>query len=358
MADKPMLLKYTPEEMQSYLQTLSQPAYRAKQVFGWLHSGVPFEAMSNLPKAFRNQLRGEAVDFPLTVEESFLSKRDDTVKFLFRCMDGNIIEGVLMHYHYGYSLCVSTQVGCKMGCKFCASTLNGCVRNLSAAEMLCQIVLANGYLGEKGKVGHVVLMGSGEPLENYDEVVRFLRLVNHPEGLNIGMRSLSLSTCGLIPQIDRLADEGPGITLSISLHAPNDEIRRQLMPIANRYPIKDLMDAVRRYVKKTGRRVLIEYALIDKLNSRPEHAAELAGLLHGLQCHVNLISLNPVKESPLKPASPDAMEAFKKTLEDRHISVTSRREMGRDISGACGQLRNHYLKENSKTAIMENTENP
>ena len=358
MTDKQMLLGVTPEELQEYMKTLSQPAYRARQAFAWLHAGVPFEEMSNLPKAFREQLADKSIDFPLTIEESFQSKRDDTVKFLFRCMDGNIIEGVLMHYHYGYSLCISTQIGCRMGCKFCASTLNGCVRNLSAAEMLCQIVLANRFLGEKGRIGHVVLMGSGEPLENYDEVLRFLRLVNHPDGLNISMRSLSLSTCGLVPQIDRLADEGLGVTLSISLHAPNDEIRRRIMPIANRYPIKDLMDAVRHYVQKTGRRVLIEYALIDQLNSKPEHALELAGLLHGLQCHVNLIALNPVKESPLKPASADATNAFVKTLEQRHISFTSRREMGRDISGACGQLRNHYLKENGKTAIIESTGNP
>lgn len=358
MAEKPMLFGLNPEELQAYLQTLSQPTYRAKQVFSWLHAGVAFEAMSNLPKALREQLANEATDFPLAIEESFQSRRDDTVKFLFRCIDGNIIEGVLMHYHYGYSLCISTQIGCRMGCKFCASTLNGCVRNLSAAEMLCQVVLTNRFLGEKGKVGHVVLMGSGEPLENYVEVLRFLRLVNHPEGLNIGMRSLSLSTCGLVPQIDALADEGLGVTLSISLHAPNDEIRRRIMPIANRYPVKDLMDAVRRYVKKTGRRVLIEYALIDELNCSPEHAFELSVLLHNLQCHVNLIALNPVKESPLKPASADATNAFVKALEQRHISVTCRREMGRDISGACGQLRNHYLKENAKTAIMEKTGNP
>ena len=358
MTEKPQLLSDTPKELQAYLKTLSQPGYRAKQIFSWLHGGVLFEGMSNLPKALREQLRVSAVDFPLTIEESFLSKRDDTVKFLFRCIDGNIIEGVLMHYHYGYSLCISTQIGCRMGCKFCASTLNGCVRNLSAGEMLCQVILANRYLGEHGKVGHVVLMGSGEPLENYEETVRFLRLVNHPDGLNISMRWLSLSTCGLVPQIDSLAEENMGITLSISLHAPNDEIRTQLMPIAKRYPIKNLMDAVRRYVKKTGRRVLIEYAMIDQLNSKTEHALELASLLAGLQCHVNLIPLNPVKESPLKPASANAVNAFVKTLEERHISVTCRREMGRDISGACGQLRNHYLKETSKTAIIESTENP
>jgi 23S rRNA (adenine2503-C2)-methyltransferase len=353
MEEKRELLGDTPETMQAFLQTLHQPPYRAKQIFTWLHRGVPFPKMNNLPKSLRDTLAQTAVDLPLQIEESFESKRDDTVKFLFRCMDDNFIEGVLMRYHYGYTLCISTQIGCRMGCKFCASTIGGCVRNLTAGEMLCQIILVNRYLGERGSIGHVVLMGSGEPLENYDQVIRFLRLANHPEGLNIGMRSISLSTCGLVPEIDRLAGEGLGLTLSISLHAPNDTIRKQIMPVAARYPIRDLMAAVRRYVGKTGRRVLIEYAMIDQLNSKPEHAAELAGLLGGLQCHVNLIALNPVKESPLQPASREAVKAFMETLEKRNISVTRRREMGQDISGACGQLRNHYLKEKSKTAIID-----
>lgn len=356
--EKRMLLGDTPETMREYLKALKQPQYRAKQVFAWLHKGVPFQEMSNLPKDLRDTLAQTAVDFPLTLETCMESALDGTEKYLFRCLDGNVVEGVLMHYRYGFSLCISTQIGCRMGCKFCASTLHGCVRNLTAGEMLCQVILANRRLGDRGRVGHVVLMGSGEPLENYDEVVRFLRLCNHPDGLNISMRSLSLSTCGLAPQIDRLADEGLGVTLSISLHAPNDTIRAQIMPVAKRYPIQQLMDAVRRYVKKTGRRVQIEYALIDRLNSRPEHAVELARLLSGLQCHVNLISLNPVAESALKPASREAADAFVQTLESRFVSVTVRREMGRDINGACGQLRNHYLKEKSKTAIIENASNP
>ena len=358
MDDKRVLLGDTLETMQAYLETLKQPKYRAKQIFSWLHKGVSFQEMSNLPKAFRESLEQSAVDFPLTLEDVKTSEYDDTEKYLFRCMDGNIIEGVLMHYRYGYSLCISTQIGCRMGCKFCASTLNGCVRNLTAGEMLCQVILANRRLNDRGKVGHVVLMGSGEPLENYEEVLRFLRLVNHPDGLNISMRSLSLSTCGLVPQIDRLAGEGLGITLSVSLHAPNDAIRAQIMPIAKRYPIHELMDAVRRYVKITGRRVQIEYALIDQLNSKPEHAAELAKLLAGLQCHVNLISLNSVEESALKPATKEATSAFISALENRFVSVTVRREMGRDISGACGQLRNHYLKEKCKADIIENARKP
>ncbi len=352
MQTKRELLGDLPETLKTYLQQLSQPPYRAGQIFAWLHRGVPFSEMYNLPKALRDTLAENAIDFPLSVEETFESARDDTVKFLFRCMDGNIIEGVLMHYHYGYSLCISTQIGCRMGCKFCASTLNGCVRDLSAGEMLCEVILANRYLGDRGTVGHVVLMGSGEPLENYEQVVQFLRLVNHPDGLNISLRSVSVSTCGLVPEILRLAEEKMGITLSISLHAPNDEIRQQIMPIAKRYPIPELMNAVRYYVKQTGRRVLIEYAMIDRLNSKPEHARELAALLSGLQAHVNLIPLNPVKESPLQPASPQAVKAFTETLEALHVSVTCRREMGRDISGACGQLRNHYLKEKTKTDII------
>ena len=353
MQDKRELLSDTPEELQGFLETLQQPKYRAKQVFSWLHAGVPFEQMSNLPKPLRDTLAQEATDFPMTAMETYESRLDGTVKFLFQCLDGNIVEGVLMHYHYGFTLCISTQVGCKMGCAFCASTLNGCVRNLTAGEMLCQIVLANRYLGSRGKIGHVVLMGSGEPLDNYEQVVRFLRLANHPDGLNIGMRSISVSTCGLVPQIDQLAQEGMSVTLSISLHAPNDAIRRQIMPIANRYSIQELMEAVRRYVQTTGRRVLLEYALIDALNAKPEHALELAKLVSGLQCHVNLIQLNPVKESPLKPASKEAVKVFFETLESKNVSVTIRREMGRDISGACGQLRNHYLKEQGKTDIIE-----
>ena len=239
-----------------------------------------------------------------------------------------------------------------MGCAFCASTLNGCVRNLSAGEMLAQVLLANRYLGVAGRVGHIVLMGSGEPLDNYDQVVRFLRLVNHPDGLNISLRALSLSTCGLPEQIRRLADEGLPVTLSLSLHAPNDEIRRQIMPVANLYPLDVLMPAVRAYVEQTGRRVVFEYALIDGLNSRPEHARELAKLIGGLQCHVNLIPLNRVAERKLEPATPKAVQIFLDTLLSLHVSATVRREMGADISGACGQLRIQHLKEAPKPDMI------
>ncbi len=352
MPDQRELLGDLPETLREFVVSLGQPAYRGGQIFGWLHRGIPFAQMSNLPRELREALAAEAVDFPMTIAQNYESQQDETVKFLFQCLDGNVVEGVLMRYHYGYTLCISTQIGCKMGCAFCASTQNGCVRNLTAGEMLCQIILTNRYLGDRGKVGHVVLMGSGEPLDNYENVIQFLKLVNHPAGINIGMRSISLSTCGIVPKIDRLAGEGLGLTLSVSLHAPNDEIRRQIMPIAKLYSMDALMASVRRYCKQTGRRILIEYAMIDGLNAAPAQALELAKLLSGLQSHVNLIALNPVKESPLKPATPQAIRQFQEILEEKGVSVTTRREMGRDLDGACGQLRNHYLKEQTKADII------
>ena len=354
MPEKTILLDLFPEELQTFLADMKQPAFRAKQIFSWLNRGVPFCDMSNLPKPLRDALSEQAYDLPLSLHASYPSKKDKTVKFLNACADGNLIESVLMNYHYGYSLCISTQVGCKMGCAFCASTLNGCMRNLSAGEMLSQVLLANRYLGVSGRVGHVVLMGSGEPLDNYDQVVRFLKLLNHPDGLNLSLRAVSVSTCGIVPRIHQLAEEGLAITLSLSLHAPNDEIRRQIMPIANRYPLPELMAAVRDYVKRTGRRVVFEYALIDSLNSRPEHAHELARLVSGLQCHVNLIPLNRVPERRLEPASQSAVQTFLSILEAHHVSATVRREMGADISGACGQLRNLHLKEADKPDIINN----
>ncbi len=352
MGQKQCVLDRTQGEMTQLMRDMGQPAFRGKQLFGWLHKGVAFGDMGNLPGALRMALAEQFYDLPMTVSEHFASQKDDTVKFLFACADGNIIEGVLMHYHYGYTLCISTQIGCRMGCAFCASTLGGCVRDLSAGEMLAQILLANRFLGDKGHVGHVVLMGSGEPLENYDQVIRFLKLVNDPEGLNISLRNISLSTCGLAPQIDKLSEEGLPVTLSISLHAPNDRIRQEIMPVARRYPMDQLMAAVRHYVQKTGRRVVFEYALIHGLNSQIEHARELARLIGGLQCHVNLIPLNRVEERALAPASPAEVQLFLKTLEDLHVSATCRREMGADISGACGQLRRRHLKTQGKADTL------
>ena len=344
---KTQLLSMTPEELGVYLKELGQPAFRAKQLFAWLHhQGVPFERMSNLPKSLRETLAENCLDNPVQVLETITSKLDGTIKLLYRLHDGHVIEGVLMRYKYGNTLCVSTQVGCRMGCAFCASTLDGCARSLSAGEILGQIVCANGVLAPQGqKVGNVVLMGSGEPLDNYDNVVRFLRILRMEGGLCIGMRSVSLSTCGLVPNMRRFAQEDLPVTLSLSLHAPNDEVRKRLMPVANAYAMDDVLDACRYYIEKTGRRVIFEYALVHGVNAAPEQAAELAGRLRGMQCHVNLIPLNSVPERGLTGVSEREVDAFRRVLEQKNISVTRRREMGDDIEGACGQLRRRYLRD-------------
>ena len=332
------------EEVKQRLAEMGEKPFRAGQVFAWLHKGARFEDMTNLSLALREKLAASGIDQPVTVRETRVSNLDGTKKFLFALPDGNCVEGVLMRYHYGATLCISTQVGCKMGCRFCASTLEGCVRNLTAAEMLGEVQCANKDLdGER--VHNIVLMGSGEPMDNYDEVVRFLRLVSHPDGLNIGLRHISVSTCGLVPQMKRFAEEGLPVTLSLSLHAPNDEIRRTIMPIANRYTIEETLDACRYYIEKTGRRVVMEYALIDGVNASAECAEELATRLRGMQCHVNLIPLNTVKERNLYGVTESQVQAFLSVLEKRHISATRRREMGDDIEGACGQLRKKVLRE-------------
>lgn len=345
---KIQLLGMTPFELSEHLSALGQPAFRAKQVFAWLHQGVPFEGMSNLPKALRKTLAETCVDNPVQVLETIRSKLDGTIKLLYRLPDGHVIEGVLMRYKYGNTLCVSTQVGCRMGCAFCASTLDGCARNLTPGELLGQIICANGVLAgqpEGGKVGNVVLMGSGEPLDNYDNVVKFLRILRMEGGLCIGMRSVSLSTCGLADRMRRFAEEDLPVTLSLSLHAPNDQVRRQLMPVAKAYGMDEVLAACRYYIEKTGRRVIFEYALVHGVNAAPEQAEELAGRLRGMQCHVNLIPLNSVPERGLTGVNEREVEAFKQVLERRNISVTRRREMGDDIEGACGQLRRRYLSD-------------
>ena len=333
-----------PEEIREAISEMGEKPFRAGQIFAWLHRGARFDEMTNLPKALREKLKAEGVDQPVSVREERVSKLDGTKKFLFSLRDGNCVEGVLMRYHYGATLCISTQVGCRMGCRFCASTLDGCVRNLTAAEMLGEVQCDNEGLGDE-RVHNIVLMGSGEPLDNYDETVRFLHLVSHPEGLNIGIRHISLSTCGLAPKIRLFAEEGLPVTLSLSLHAPNDDIRRTLMPIASRYTVRETLDACRYYLEKTGRRIVIEYALIDGVNADEKCAMELADLLRGMQCHVNLIPLNTVKERNLKGVTEAQVAAFLSWLEKRHISATRRREMGDDIEGACGQLRKKAMQE-------------
>lgn len=333
-----------PDELKTELEQMGEKAFRAKQVFSWLHKGAAFDEMSNLSLALREKLKSTGVDQPVTIQSIHQSQIDGTKKFLFSLRDGNCVEGVLMRYHYGCTLCVSTQVGCRMGCLFCASTLDGCVRNLTAAEILGQVMCANSTLdGER--VHNIVLMGSGEPFDNYDQVIRFLKLVSHPDGLNISLRHISLSTCGLIDKIRSFADENLPVTLSLSLHAPNDEIRKKIMPIARRYNIHETISACKYYLEKTGRRVVFEYALIDGVNADEKQAHELADLLRGMQCHVNLIPLNTVKERNLNGVSNKQVQAFLEVLEKRHISATRRREMGDDIEGACGQLRKKVLKE-------------
>ena len=349
------LLSMSLEELTAWLKERGYPAFRGRQLYEWLQRGASFDEMTNLPKDFRARLAEGASANPVRIRDAFVSKMDGTEKYLYELDDGNLIEGVLMRYHHGNTLCLSTQIGCRMGCAFCASTLEGCVRSLTPAEMLGQIIAVNRRLNGDGRVGNVVLMGSGEPLDNYDNVMKFLRLMNDARGLNMSLRGVSLSTCGLVPNMYRLADEGLPVTLSVSLHAPNDEIRRKLMPVARAYAMEDVLAACRNYVDKTGRRVIFEYAMVGDMNCEMAHADELAHRLRGLQCHVNLIPLNEVKErDALKAPTPAQVERFMKRLEERHISVTRRREMGDDIQGACGQLRRHTLMNEQK----EYSDNP
>lgn len=339
------LLDLTKDEIKNLIQKLDFPKFRAEQLYCALQQGKELEKI-NIPKELKQAL----VDAGYTVGgvkiyNKFVSQIDGTIKYLYSLEDGNIIEGVLMHYKHGSTLCVSTQVGCRMGCAFCASTIGGVVRSLSAGEILGQVICANAdnKTDDKRAVTNIVLMGSGEPLDNYENVIKFLHLVSAQDGLNVSMRNISLSTCGIVPQIKRLAEEKLGITLSLSLHAPNDEIRKQIMPIAKAYSVKETIDAMRAYVNKTSRRVVFEYALINNFNDTVACADELAKLIKGMQCLVNLIPLNSVSESGLAGSSAQKVKEFKENLEKRGINATVRREMGADISGACGQLRRSFL---------------
>ncbi len=331
-------------EITEWVKTQGYPAFRGKQIFRWIHQGAEFGEMTNLSKEMRENLEQTAIVQPVHVRLKRESPLDGTVKLLYELRDGNCVEGVLMRYKYGVSLCISTQVGCRMGCRFCASTLEGRVRDLTAGEMLGEILCANRLLEEEDiRVSHVVLMGSGEPLDNYGNVVRFLRLMKEEEGIQLSLRNISLSTCGIVPKMYDLAEEGLPVTLCVSLHAPTDEIRRQTMPIANTWSIAEILEACRNYIRKTGRRVIFEYALSDGLNAEKEHAEQLSRLLRGMQCHVNLIPLNVVRERDLKGIDEKKVQEFLKVLQDNHISATRRREMGDDIEGACGQLRRKVI---------------
>ena len=337
------LKSMTAPEIGAVLKELGQPAFRAKQVFSWLHKGAAsYEDMTNIPQNLRNILTEKYPIYTPQVLRKQESQKDGTVKYLWRLEDGNCVETVLMRYHYGNSVCISTEVGCKMGCAFCASTLGGFVRQLQPHEMLDQVLFTQLDSGQP--ISHIVLMGIGEPLDNYDNVMRFLELVNDPEGMNISMRHISLSTCGLVPMIDILAEKKLQITLSVSLHAPSDEIRDTIMPVNKAYPTEQLLDACRRYYKTTGRRISFEYAMIGGVNDTPEAAGLLVKRLKGMSAHVNLIPLNHVEESPLKPSTKQAVARFQKILEDAGIPATVRRSLGGDIDASCGQLRRNYSK--------------
>ncbi|SCJ14013.1 Ribosomal RNA large subunit methyltransferase N [uncultured Flavonifractor sp.] len=329
-------------EMADYFRQLGEPAFRAKQVFQWLHRGaVSFDDMTNLSKGLREKLSGSCYITAPAVERKQVSAQDGTIKYLWKLRDGNCIETVLMRYHHGNTVCISSQVGCRMGCAFCASTLGGKVRDLTPSEMLDQVLFTQ--LDSGVPISNIVLMGIGEPLDNFDTVMRFLELVNHPDGLNIGMRHISLSTCGLVEKIDKLADLRLQLTLSVSLHAPDDETRSRIMPVNKAAGVERLFKSCRQYFEKTGRRISYEYAMIDGVNDSDWQADLLAKHLKGTPGHVNLIPLNEVKESPLKPSR--RVEAFQKRLEQHGITVTVRRKLGGDIDASCGQLRRKAMQE-------------
>ena len=330
-------------ELTAAIKEMGQPAFRGKQIYTWLHKGVTsYDEMTNLSKSLREELAQKyPIQAPKVVRKQE-SQKDGTIKYLWQLSDGNCVETVLMRYHYGNTVCISTEVGCRMGCAFCASTIGGLVRKLEPYEMLDEVLFTQVDSGLP--VSHIVLMGIGEPLDNFDNVLRFLELVNSEEGMNISMRHISLSTCGLVPKIDELAKKKLQISLAISLHGPNDTIRDKIMPVNKAYPIDELLAACRRYYDATSRRIHFEYAMIDGVNDSIADAKELLRRLKGLPAHINLIPLNHVEESPLKPSSKANVAAFQKCLEDGGITATVRRTLGSDIDASCGQLRRKYNK--------------
>ena len=332
------ILSMFPEEIETELENLGEPKYRALQVFTWLHRGVrDFEEMSNLSKPLRQKLRENYSLYRPRVLKKQVSQIDGTIKYLWELADGNAVETVVMQYKHGNTVCVSSQVGCRQGCAFCASTIGGLVRSLEPSEILDEVLFSQ--LDSGLPISNIVLMGIGEPLDNFDNVMRFLELVNHPKGMNIGMRHISLSTCGLIERFDDLADRDLQLTLSVSLHAPDDETRSRIMPANRGRGVEKLMDACRRYYERTGRRISFEYAMIDGVNDTEYHARLLAKEARSLAAHVNLIPLNHVEERQFKPSTSGHMKAFIKILEDAGVNVTVRRRLGSDVDASCGQLR-------------------
>lgn len=347
--DKRDICSYTYSELQEEVQRLGEKPFRARQIYEWLHVKLAedFEEMSNLSKSLRGRLREEYEIRKLSLAERQISKKDPTEKYLFELWDGNLVESVLMKYSYGNSVCISSQAGCRMGCRFCASTIGGLVRNLSTSEMLGQIYRIQKLTGER--VSNIVVMGTGEPLDNYDNFLRFIHMVSDEHGLHISQRNITASTCGIVPNMRRLAGEGLQITLALSLHGSTQEKRRRLMPVADRYELSEVLLACDYYFQKTGRRVTFEYSLVQGVNDTEEDAAALIHMLKGRNCHINLIPVNQIKERDFqKPCRKNILE-FKNKLEHHKINVTIRRERGSDIDGACGQLRRRHItskKEN------------
>ena len=338
----------TQQELSLFFKELGEPAFRAKQAFTWLHRGaVSFEDMTNLSKPLREKLAAQCFITAPVVARKQESRLDGTIKYLWELSDGNCIETVLMQYHHGNTVCISSQVGCRMGCAFCASTIAGKVRDLRPSEMLDQVLFTQ--LDSGREISNIVLMGIGEPLDNMDNVLRFLELVNHPDGLHIGMRHISLSTCGVVPGIDALAEKQLQLTLSVSLHAPDRETRSRIMPVNNAYDVERLFDACHRYFEKTGRRISFEYAMIDGVNDNDWQADLIAKKLRGMPGHVNLIPLNDVVESPYKPSR--RVAAFQKRLESHGITATVRRSLGGDIDASCGQLRRKAMEEQGRSSL-------
>lgn len=345
------------DELTELIIELGDKKFRAAQIYQWMHQKLitSFDQMTNISKDLKEKLTEKCRLTALEPERVQISKIDGTAKYLFRLHDGNLIESVLMRYHHGNSVCISSQVGCRMGCRFCASTLDGMVRNLTPSEMLDQIYRIQTLSGER--VDNVVVMGSGEPFDNFDNLLKFIELLNAKEGLNISQRNLTVSTCGLVPKIKELADKKLQITLAISLHSPTDELRRSIMPIANKYSIAEILDACRYYLKMTNRRISFEYSLVKGTNDTKECAKQLIGLVHGMNCHVNLIPVNPIKERDFEQSEHHAIQEFKNYLENHGVNATVRREMGRDIDGACGQLRKSYMDDATQQSDNESSIN-
>lgn len=333
---------FNKQELKEYIKSIGEKEFRAVQIFKWLNKGIyDFDSMTNISKDLREKLKKNTYIGKLEIIKKAVSKIDGTQKYLLLLEDNNIIECVLMRYKHGNSICISSQVGCRMGCKFCASTINGVIRNITAAEMIDQILTVQDDINER--ISNVVIMGSGEPFDNYDEVLKFLDIVNDEDGLNISMRNITISTCGLVPNIIDFAHKKLQVTLAISLHAPNDEIRNKIIPINKKYPIDELINSCKEYIKITNKRITFEYALINGLNDTKECAEELAQKIKNLLCHVNLIPLNKVSELEYTTPKNNKVFRFKEVLQKNRIQTTIRRELGSDIEAACGQLRRSYI---------------